>query len=60
MDEFEPVSCGGDMDHAHEAVGELILLCGNGTMDLQTVEHMFDAVALLVEPPVMADLHPPV
>lgn len=48
------------MDHAHEAVGELILLCGNGTMDLQTVEHMFDAVALLVEPPVMADLHPPV
>ena len=41
-------------------VGELIVAGGNGTVDLETAEHALDAVALLVECPVMFDLHPTV
>ena len=57
VDKFEPVSCGGEMDHAEEAVGQLIVAGCDGAIDLEMAEHTLDAVALLVERPVMFDLH---
>jgi len=60
VDKFEPVSGSGEMDHAEEAAGELIVACGDGAVDLEVTEHTLDAVALLVECPVMLDLHPSV
>jgi hypothetical protein len=33
VDEFEPVSDGGDMDHAHEAGCKLIIAGGDGPFD---------------------------
>lgn len=60
VDEFEPVSGCGDMNHAHEAGGELIISRGNGAVDFQMAEHALDAVALLVERPIMFNLHPAV
>ena len=55
MDKFEPVSGGGEVDHAEEAVGQLVIAGGDGTVDLEVAEHALDAVALLVERPVMFD-----
>jgi hypothetical protein len=60
VDEFEPVCAGGDMDHAHETRRELIVSGGDGAVDFRAAEHALDAVALLVERPVMFDLHPAV
>jgi len=60
VDKFEPVPCGGEMDHAEEAAGELVITGGDGAVDLEVAEHALDAVALLVERPVMLDLHSPV
>ncbi|WP_420145893.1 hypothetical protein [Sphingobium sp.] len=60
MDEFEPVSGCGHIDHAHEAGGKLIISHGNGAADFQMAEHAFDAVALLVERPIMFNLYPAV
>lgn len=57
VDKFEPVSGGSEMDHSEEAVGQLIVSGGDGAVDLEVSEHPFDAVALLVECPVMLDLH---
>ncbi|MFZ6763341.1 Eco57I restriction-modification methylase domain-containing protein [Pseudoroseomonas sp. WGS1072] len=57
VDKFEPVSGGGEMDHAEEAVGQLIVAGGDGTVDLQVAEHALDAVTLFVEDPVMLDPH---
>jgi len=57
VDKFEPVSGGGDMDHAEEAVGQLVVAGGDGAVDLDMAEHALDAVALLVERSVMVDLH---
>lgn len=57
VDKFEPVSGGGDMDHSEEAVGKLVVAGGDGAVDLEMAEHAFDAVSLLVERPVMLDLH---
>jgi hypothetical protein len=34
VDEFEPVSGGGYMNHAHEAFGELVVARGDGAVDL--------------------------
>lgn len=48
VDKFEPVSGGGEVDHAEEAVGQLVVAGGNGAVDLQMPEHALDAVALLV------------
>jgi len=45
------------MDHAEEAVGQLIVTGGDGTVDLQVAEHALDAVTLFVEHPVVLDLH---
>jgi len=45
------------MDHVEEAVGQLIVTGGDGTVDLQVAEHALDAVTLFVEHPVVFDLH---
>ena len=52
---FEAVSGGGEMDHAEEAVGQLILLGRLGAVDLELTEHALDAIALLSERPTMFD-----
>lgn len=57
VDKFEPVSCCGEVDHAEEAAGQLIVAGRNCTVDLELAEHAFDAVALLVERPVIVDFH---
>jgi len=57
VDEFEPVSGGGDVDHAEEGFGEMIVAGGDGSVDLEMAEHPLDAVALLVEGAVVLDLH---
>lgn len=33
VDEFEPVSCGGNMNPADETLGELAVSGGNGAVD---------------------------
>lgn len=58
MDEFEPVSGGGDMDHAHETGGELIVSCCDGAVNFYLAEHALNTIALLVERPVILDRHP--
>lgn len=45
------------MDHAEEAVGQLIVSGGDGPIDLELTEHALDTVALLVERPIMLDFH---
>lgn len=35
VDKFEPVSGGGKLDHAKQAVGQLVVPCGNGAVDLE-------------------------
>jgi Icc-related predicted phosphoesterase len=57
VDKFEPVSCCGEIGHAEEAVGELIVAGGDGAVDLEMPKHALDAVAVPVECPVMLDLH---
>ena len=57
VDKFEPVSGGGEMDHAKEAIGQLIVSGCDGSVDLELAEHALDPVALLVERAVMLDLH---
>lgn len=57
VDKFEPVSGAGEMDHSEEAVGQLVIAGGDGAVDFEMAEHAFDAIALLVERPVMLDLH---
>ena len=56
VDRFEPVSGGGDMDHAEEAFGELVVSGCDGAVDFQASEEAFDVIAFLVERPVMLDL----
>lgn len=43
------------MDHSQEAVGQLIVSGGDGAIDLEIAEHTIDAIALLVERPIMLD-----
>mgnify|MGYP007071086333 CR=1 FL=1 len=57
VDKFEPVSGGGEMDHSEEAIGKLVVAGGDGAVDLEVSEHALDAVALLVERPIMPDFH---
>lgn len=57
VDKFEPVSGGGDMNHAEEAVGKLVVAGGDGGVNLEVAKHALDAVALLVERLIMLDLH---
>jgi len=58
VDEFEPVSGCGGMDHAHETGGELIVSGCDGAVDFHPAEHALDTVALLIERPVIPDRHP--
>jgi Ca2+-binding RTX toxin-like protein len=60
VDKFEPVSGGGDLDHAEEAFGELVVSGCDGAVDFQATEEAFDVVALFVEGAVMFDLDPAV
>lgn len=39
---------GGVMDHAEEAVGQLVVAGSDGTVDLEVAEYSLDAVALLI------------
>ncbi len=55
MDKFEPVFDGGEMEHSEEALGELVVSRGDGTVDFEMTDHAFDAVALPVEAFVPAD-----
>jgi hypothetical protein len=57
VDKFEPVSGGGEMDHSKEAIGQLVIAGGDGTVNLEVAEHALDAVALFVERPVKLDFH---
>ena len=57
VDKFEPVSGGGEMDHSEEAVGQLVVSGCDGAVDLELSKHALDAVALLVEFPIMLDFH---
>ncbi len=57
VDKFEPVSGGSEMDHAEEAVGQLVIAGGDRPVDFETTEHAFDAIPLLVERPVMLDFY---
>lgn len=45
------------MDHSEEAIGQLIVAGCDGAVDLELPEHALDAVALLVERPIMLDFH---
>jgi len=45
------------MDHTEEAAGQSVITGGDGTVDLEVTEHALNAIALLVECPVMFDLY---
>ncbi|MBB2792533.1 UNVERIFIED_ORG: hypothetical protein GGD58_001378 [Rhizobium pisi] len=45
------------MDHAEKAVGQLVVAGGNGPADLEMAKHALDAVAQLVERPIILDLY---
>ena len=53
VDKFKPVSGSGEMDHAEEAIGQLVVAGGDGAVDLEVTEHALDAVALLIDRPGM-------
>jgi hypothetical protein len=55
VDKFEPVSGYSEMDRSKEAFGKLVVVSGNGTVDLEVTKHALDAIALLVERPIMLD-----
>lgn len=57
VDKFEGVSSGSEMDHAKETIGQLVVAGCDDAIDFEVAEHALDAVALLVERPVMFDLH---
>ncbi|TWD12529.1 hypothetical protein FB595_10182 [Sphingobium sp. AEW010] len=48
------------MDHAEEAVCQLVIAGGDSAVNLEMAEHTLDAIALLVERAVMLDFHPSV
>jgi hypothetical protein len=55
VDEFEQVAGGGDLDHAEEALGELVVSGCYRAIDLEMTKHSLDTIALLVEDAVMDD-----
>lgn len=60
VDRFELVSGGGYMGHAEEALGELLVPGGDGTIDFQVIEVGFDVIAFFVEHAVVLDREPAV
>ncbi|MEG8052029.1 hypothetical protein QP178_20000 [Sphingomonas aurantiaca] len=57
MDEIQPVSGGGEVDYDEEAVRQLVVAGGDGTVDLEVAEHAPDAVALFLKNLVMLNLY---
>ena len=55
MDKFDPITDGGEMEHPEEALGQFVIACGDGTINLQVAEHAFDPVSQPVEALVPAD-----
>ena len=55
VDEFEQVAGGSDLDHAEEALGELVVSGGDRSIDLEMTKQALDTVAFLVEDAVMDD-----
>ena len=55
VDKFEPISGGGDVDHAEEAFGKLVVAGGDGSVDFQAAEEAFDVIAFLLERSVIFD-----
>ena len=49
MDKFLPVTR-GCAEHSRETIGELVISCGDGAVDLEVTEHSLDAFALTVKP----------
>ena len=45
------------MDHAKEAVSQLVIASGDGAVDLEVPEHALNAIPLLVERSIMFDFH---
>jgi hypothetical protein len=60
VDKLEPVSVGGDVDHAEEAFGELVISGCDGAIDFQADEEAFDVVSFPLECLVMFDFDPAV
>ena len=55
VDEFEQVAGSCDLNHAEEALGELVVAGGNRAVDVEMTEHALDAVAFLVKDAVVDD-----
>lgn len=55
VDKFDRVTRGGNVEHAKEAVGELVISCGDGAVDLEGSDHPLDAMALAIEPLAVVD-----
>ena len=50
------MSSSGEVDHAAEAVGQLVVAGGDGAVDLEVAEHALDALALPADRPVILNL----
>lgn len=57
MYDFEPVSGGRDLEHADETGRWLVVSDSDGAVEFQATEHALNAVAVLIERPVMLDLY---
>lgn len=57
VDKFEPVFSGGEMDHAGEAIGELVIPCCDGTVALEMAKHTLNPVSFFVKVSVVVDRH---
>ena len=44
VDKFEPISRGGNMDHAEEGFGKQVVSGGDGAVDFQVPEEAFDVI----------------
>ena len=44
------------MNHAEEVIGKLVIVSGDGSVDLEMAEHALDAVALFIERPIVLDM----
>lgn len=54
MDKFDPESDGGQVEHAEEALGELVVAGGDGAIGLEVSDLAFDAAAQSIEASVPA------
>ena len=54
MDKFDPEFDGGQVEHAKEAVGELVVASGDGAVGLEVTDVAFDPAAQAIEAAVRA------